>query len=179
MSERDTLVAACVVRGLPFDGKTPVLRKRLLDYMMSDATPVTTPIATPVPEPPTSPASPGPTSPAPVPKPGANKKPKRPPSAYNLFVRDTLPAVINDGFKGKEAMVEVAKRWKAQKTTPPLLLTDESGSSTSEDTAVDKLIDGLFTLDMASLRANLAAMKHPINGTKAQLVERLAVALLG
>ena len=179
MSERDTLVAACVVRGLPFDGKTPVLRKRLLDYMMTDPTPVATPVATPVPDVPMSPTT---TCPAPAPKPstGANKKPKRPPSAYNLFVRDTLPAVINDGFKGKETMVEVAKRWRAQKAAPPLLLTtDESGSSTSEDTALDKLIDGLFTLDMVSLRANLAAMNHPINGTKAQLVERLAIALLG
>ena len=55
------------------------------------------------------------------------KRGPRGPTAYNLFVKETLPLVVTTtGLKGKDAMIEVARRWKLHKGTSPmpLLLTE-------------------------------------------------------
>lgn len=168
MSDRDQIVAALAIRALPITGTTATLRKRLLNHLMS-AAPTAEVVAV------------EPNKPEPPPE-CTNKRKRRDLTAYNLFVRDNAASVLADGHRGKEMMLELARRWKASKASsnPPLLMiTDESGSSSTSTEPLEKLIDALGDMSVDNLKHALTAHGKPTSGSKEALVERLALTLIG
>ena len=79
-------------------------------------------------------------------------------------------------------LTEIAKKWKNKKNgiveAPMLMLTDGSGSSSSNDDSMEKLMDGLFAMQIPQLKASLEAYNLPVSGDKDTLVQRLALFLL-
>ena len=171
MSSRDQCIAALAVAGLSIQGNTTQLRKRLLEHMMStssSSSPAPSPISVP-------------TSPTYVPtkkvKKDVKKPLKKPPTQYNLFVKEMVPVVTKEGYRGKEMLKRISQLWALKKNEkqPFLLLTDKSSS---DDIAVEQLVDSLSVLDPTQLRANLSTFHLSTSGTKEEMVERLALAML-
>ena len=171
MSHRTQMIALCTREGIPSFGTTPAIRKRLADHLLASAlsdAPFSTYLSA---EPKDQP---------PVKKPKAS----RAPTAYNMFVRATVPSVRASGLRGRDLIVEVTRLWKVKKNGElhlPLLLTDQSStdaSSTSDDITIETLMTSLYSLSMQQLRASLAAHGHPVDGTQDELVAFLAIAML-
>ena len=165
-TERDQIVAQLAVAGLDYKGTTASLRKRLLAHMLDNVPPVV--VAEPAEVPDVTDKVP---DKVPDVADKAPDKKKRKATAYNLFVKEHIPLVTARGFKGKHAMAEIARLWKEKKEAPVLMLEDKS-------TSVEALIDSLFALSVEALKACLAANGKATTGTKDELCERLAMALL-
>ena len=170
MASRDQLVASLAVAGLPFEGTTAQLRKRLLEHMMSTAPPAISPSPIPAPLPKYVDVE------EPMKKKGKKERKPRAPTAYNLFVKEMVPVVANEGYKGKEMLKRISELWAMKKNeTPLLMLTDKSSSG--DMPVVEQLVDSLYALDLFQLRANLAAFHLDVSGSKEEIVERLALAM--
>jgi len=58
-------------------------------------------------------------------------KPKRPPSAYNLFIKQTMEQLKENGMTAKEKMKRIAEMWKEHKESK--LSDDAKKDSDNED----------------------------------------------
>ena len=93
-------------------------------------------------------------------------------------------------------MQEVLAQWQAKKANrredvagvffdidasddQQLMLTDESLSSSSTSDEMELLMDALYSLDVPTLRANLAVHGKPVGGGKDELVASMALTMLG
>jgi len=67
----------------------------------------------------------------------AKEGPKRPLSAYILFCNDKREEAKGDGFKGKELMKELGKRWKAldEEAKQPYVTANEEAKVQAEELA--------------------------------------------
>lgn len=172
MASRDDCVAKLAEAGLSYKGTTAELRNRLLNHLMSKN--ASMPMESLMPAETTS-NSVG------KKKDKKDKKDKKPrtPTAYNAFVKAMVPIVINDGYKGKEVLKQVAELWKRQKhhfggpkVNEPCMLLTYNGAS-------EELVGCLMTLGISQLRANLALYGDFTTGTKEELAKRLSCAMLG
>ena len=156
MSERASLVAICTQLSLPTVGSLPALRKRAADALLAKALVALE------------------TSTEPTPK-------KRRANPFHEFVKEQKPHLLEAGWKKGTLMAELRRMWHEKKDKPsddtPLMLTYVSDSDT-EDISTDKLVEALYSWPMTSLIAELSLHGHPTNGSKPELVQRLATAML-
>jgi len=95
----------------------------------------------------------------------------------NLFVKEQAPIAAAAGFKGKEMLAHISKKWARRKAgvpeTPLLMLTDQS------DSALDKLVESLQDVPMDSIKRALVAHGKEITvNSKPELCRLLATTML-
>ena len=104
-------------------------------------------------------------------------------TAYQAFVTDERAKLLSEGApRGAATMAEIRRRWAARKSIarddkgdPLLMLTFQE----DDDAALEKLVAAIAKLDAATIKAELSLHSLPVSGSKTDLVERLALAMVG
>jgi len=92
------------------------------------------------------------------------KKAKRPPSAYNLFVKDNLSSIKkdNDGITQGEAMKLCSQKWKELKDTPEVEAYVERSKKAKEEMAQEALRER----STGNLSGAVARLEEAIRGMR-------------